>query len=153
MAFRIAGCEAIPCTPITPIAANHRAMTGPNSRPTAPVPSRCSTNRATMITAVIGTTSSATDGAATLTPSIAESTEIAGVMMLSPKNSEAPKIPSAASTAFARGPAPADQRDERHDPALTVIVRAHHQQDVGDRDDDRHGPEDQRDDPEHGLPG
>ena len=43
-----------------------------------------------MITAVIGTTSSATDGAATLTPSIAESTEIAGVMMLSPKNSDAP---------------------------------------------------------------
>ena len=29
-------------------------------------------------------------------PSIAESTEIAGVIMLSPKNKEAPKTPSAA---------------------------------------------------------
>ena len=43
-----------------------------------------------MIAAVIGTTRSDTDGAATLTPSIADSTEIAGVIMLSPKNSEAP---------------------------------------------------------------
>src|SRR5262249_10764277 len=103
-AFTSAGGTAIPCAPIAPIAVNHTAMTGPNSRPTAPVPSRCSKNRPTMITAVIGTTSSSTDGAATLTPSIAESTEIAGVMMLSPKNSDAPKIPSAASTAFARRP-------------------------------------------------
>ena len=46
-----------------------------------------------MIAAVIGTTRSATDGAATLTPSIAERTEIAGVITLSPKNSEAPKTP------------------------------------------------------------
>jgi hypothetical protein len=36
------------------------------------------------------------------TAPLAESTEIAGVIMLSPKNSEAPKIPSAASTIFAR---------------------------------------------------
>ena len=41
---------------------------------------------------------------ATLTPSIADRTEIAGVIMLSPKNSDAPKIPSAASTTFARRP-------------------------------------------------
>ena len=57
-----------------------------------------------MIAAVIGTTRLARDGAATLTPSMAESTEIAGVIMLSPKNSEAPKIPSAASTTFVRRP-------------------------------------------------
>src|SRR5215467_8466370 len=50
-----------------------------------------------MITTVIGTTSPATDGAATLTPSTADSTEIAGVITLSPKNSEAPKTPSTAS--------------------------------------------------------
>src|SRR5215831_14248147 len=61
-------------------------------------------NRATMIATVIGMTRPDTDGAATLTPSTAESTEMAGVIMLSPKNSEAPKIPSAARIAFARRP-------------------------------------------------
>ena len=35
---------------------------------------------------------------------MADSTEIAGVIMLSPKNSDAPKIPSAASTIFVRRP-------------------------------------------------
>ena len=50
-----------------------------------------------MIAAVIGTTRSPSDGAATLRPSTADSTEMAGVIMLSPRNSEAPKIPSAAS--------------------------------------------------------
>ena len=57
-----------------------------------------------MIATVIGMTMPDTDGAATLTPSMADRTEIAGVIMLSPKNSEAPKIPSAASTTFARRP-------------------------------------------------
>src|SRR6516162_4745747 len=57
-----------------------------------------------MIATVMGMTRLDTDGAATSTPSTAESTEMAGVIMLSPKNSEAPKIPSAASTALARAP-------------------------------------------------
>ena len=48
-----------------------------------------------MIAAVIGTIRCSSDGAATLSPSTADSTEIAGVIMLSPRNSEAPKIPSA----------------------------------------------------------
>ena len=38
----------------------------------------------------------------TLSPSTADRTEIAGVMMLSPRNSAAPKTPSAASTAVVR---------------------------------------------------
>ena len=107
-----------------------------------------------MIAAVIGTIRLATEGAATFTPSTAESTEIAGVIMLSPKNSEAPKTPSAASATSCgagRGRRAADQGDQRHDPALAVVVGAHHEQDVGDRHDDRHRPEDQRDDPEDGL--
>ena len=57
-----------------------------------------------MIAAVIGTTSWSSDGAATFRPSIADRTEMAGVIMLSPKNSEAPKTPSAASTTFVRRP-------------------------------------------------
>ncbi len=58
-----------------------------------------------MITAVIGTTNSSSDGSTSLRPSTADSTEMAGVIMLSPKNSEAPKIPTAASSSAVRRPA------------------------------------------------
>ncbi len=61
-----------------------------------------------------------------LVPSTAESTEIAGVIMLSPKNSAAPNTPRPASTNFVapRDLAPdlADLRDQRHDPALPLVV-------------------------------
>ena len=103
------------------------------------------------MTAVIGTTSSASDGAATFTPSIADNTEIAGVIMLSPKNSEAPKRPRAARISrrspTAGRPSTPYQRDQGHDAALAVVVRPHDQQHVRDRDDDRDRPEDQRYDP------
>ena len=55
-----------------------------------------------MIATAMGMTRRDTDGAATWTPSTAESTEIAGVITLSPKNSDAPTMPSPASTAVAR---------------------------------------------------
>src|SRR6266568_5836492 len=103
-ALSICGWAATPAAPITPIAVNHTLMTGPNIRPTAPVPSRCTRNRPTMIAAVIGTTRPATDGAATLTPSTDDRTDMAGVITLSPKNSEAPKTPSTASTTLVRRP-------------------------------------------------
>ena len=48
-----------------------------------------------MMTAVTGTTRSLKSGSTTSRPSTADSTEIAGVIMLSPKNSAAPKSPSA----------------------------------------------------------
>jgi hypothetical protein len=64
-----------------------------------------------VITAVIGTIVGSRRGSTTLSPSIAESTEIAGVIMLSPKNSE--------------------------DAAFTVVVGAQDQHDVLERDDDR----------------
>jgi hypothetical protein len=41
---------------------------------------------------------------------------------------------------------PQQQRDQRHDPALAVVVGAHDQRDVLDRDDDRDRPHDERDD-------
>lgn len=57
-----------------------------------------------MMTAVIGTTSSDSDGSTTFRPSTADSTEIAGVIMLSPKkNSAAPRIPSADRALMTRG--------------------------------------------------
>ena len=46
-----------------------------------------------MMTSPIGSTKSARPGAGTFNPSTAESTEIAGVISESPKNSEAPKMP------------------------------------------------------------
>lgn len=57
-----------------------------------------------MITAVTGTTRCSSDGSTTFSPSTADSTEIAGVIMLSPKNNEAPKMPSAARMTVARRP-------------------------------------------------
>ncbi len=92
----------IPVIPHAPMTANHTTITGPNIRPTTAVPRRCTRNSATMITAVIGTISSASDGSTTFKPSTADNTEIAGVIMESPKNSEAPKMPRAASANTAR---------------------------------------------------
>src|SRR5664279_3906236 len=129
----------MPFTPQAAIATNQTIITGPKRLPTFADPIRCEANRITMITAVIGTIRSCRDGWTTLSPSTADSTEIAGVIMLSPKNSDAPKIPSAASAHAAAS----DQRDQRQDAALAIVVGAHHQQHVLDRHDDRHGPEDQ----------
>ena len=67
-----------------PMAMNQTAVIGPNSFATLPVPKRCTANSATRITSVIGTMYSSNAGVATLRPSTAESTEIAGVMMASP---------------------------------------------------------------------
>ncbi len=59
-----------------------------------------------MITAVIGTMKSRKSGLMVLSPSTADSTEMAGVIMLSPKNSAAPNRPAAAKTAAVRRPRP-----------------------------------------------
>ena len=59
-------------------------MTGPKRLPTFPVPNRCTANRIVRITAEIGTISEATPGAATSTPSTADRTLTAGVMIESP---------------------------------------------------------------------
>ena len=81
---------------------NQTSMTGPNTRPTAPLPRRCMAKRSTMIVTVIGTTYESIDDSIVLVPSTAESTEIAGVIMLSPKKRAAPNTPSPASRNFVR---------------------------------------------------
>ena len=63
---------------------NQTAMTGPKTRPTALVPHCCTANRPVRIAIEIGTTSESSSGAAISSPSTADSTEIAGVMTLSP---------------------------------------------------------------------
>ena len=82
--------------------ANQTSMIGPNRRPSGPVPCRWTMNRATMITRVIGITRGSIEDEIVSVPSTAESTEIAGVIMLSPKNSAAPNTPRPASRNFRR---------------------------------------------------
>lgn len=107
----------MPLMPHAPIARNHTAITGPKNRPTFAVPWRCTVNSATMITAVIGTIHSSRSAVMTLTPSIDDSTEMAGVIMLSPKNSEAPNRPNPARIAAVRRPRVAE-------PCLSIVMSA-----------------------------
>ncbi len=79
-----------------PIAASEMNQTdviGPNALPIFSVPKRCAANTISSTTTVIGTMKACRPGAATSRPSTAPSTEIAGVITPSPKNSEAPKMP------------------------------------------------------------
>ena len=102
-ARRICGWAMMPRTPSTPITTNHSIITGPKNFPTVAVPRRCTANSPMRITAVIGTTKSANLGSTTFIPSTADSTEIAGVIMLSPKNRAAPRIPRVDSAEITRG--------------------------------------------------
>ncbi len=63
---------------------NHRSMTGPKARPTTEVPYRWMRKRTVRMTAAMGMTSSPAWGSMTSSPSIADITEIAGVMNESP---------------------------------------------------------------------
>ena len=84
-------------TPMIASTTNQSAMIGPKTRPTLWVPRYCIAN-STMITAtLIGSTYSCNVGAVTSNPSTADSTEIAGVMIPSPKNRHAPTMPTIAS--------------------------------------------------------
>ena len=94
----------MPATPQAPIAVNQAIITGPKNRPTTAVPCRWTRKSPTMITAVIGTTHASRPGSMTLSPSTADKTDIAGVIIESPKNSAAPNNPSAARNHVVRRP-------------------------------------------------
>ena len=78
------GSSAICISPVTASTANHNSITGPNSAPTAAVPRRCITNSASSTTTDSGTTNGLSTGVTVSRPSTAPSTEIAGVITLSP---------------------------------------------------------------------
>ena len=129
---------------------NQTTMTGPNTRPTLPVPRYCMANSATITATLIGRTKSFSSGAETSRPSTADSTEMAGVITPSPKNRQAPAMPTRAER-IAHAGADRDalrQRHQRQDAALAAVVGAHDQGDVFDRDDQDQRPEDQRQDAE-----
>jgi hypothetical protein len=83
-AARTSGFIMMPRTPRTAIQANHTIVTGPNTAPIPAVPRRCTMNSAMMIPRLIHITQGFSDGVATESPSIAPSTEMAGVMIPSP---------------------------------------------------------------------
>ena len=70
-----------PATAMTP---NQNSITGPKTRPIRWVPKRWIAKTTTMIAIVTGTTISWMLGSTTFTPSTAERTEIAGVIIPSP---------------------------------------------------------------------
>ncbi|MNC29445.1 hypothetical protein D3C75_776920 [compost metagenome] len=76
-------CE-MPCTPSAPSATNQVTMIGPNSLPIFSVPCFCTRNSATSTTSEIGTTQWSMPSKASPMPSTADSTDTAGVIMLSP---------------------------------------------------------------------
>ncbi len=86
----------------------------------------------------------------TVRPSTAESTDMAGVIMASPKKKAAPTMPRTSTKPPLRFSACLDQHDEREDAAFALVVGAHEQDDVFERDDEDQRPDQQRDDAEHG---
>ncbi len=70
--------------PSTASEKNHNTMTGPNTAPTLPVPWVCAANRQMRVATVIGMIKCSKAGVATLRPSTALKTEIAGVIIPSP---------------------------------------------------------------------
>ncbi len=78
---------------------NQTSITGPKARPMLPVPRRCTKNSAAMMTSEIGTTAGPMPESTTSSPATAESTEMAGVITPSPKNSPAPTMPTIPSAA------------------------------------------------------
>ena len=80
----IVGSWLICQTPVAASTANQTRMIGPKALPTRRVPWRWTRNRPIRMPTEIGTTQVLSAGATTSSPSAAPSTEIAGVMTLSP---------------------------------------------------------------------
>src|SRR3546814_9014423 len=87
IACNTSGSWVMLSTPSAASARNHMPVTGPNTLPTFSVPNRWLANSATSTSTVNGTIQLLNCGATTSRPSSADSTEIAGVITPSPKNS------------------------------------------------------------------
>ena len=93
-AVRMAGARQMLTNPRAPMTTNQTTIIGPNSLPMLPVPYCWITNNPIRTAIVAGTMKCSNPGAASLSPSMADSTEIAGVMKPSPYSNEAPTTPS-----------------------------------------------------------
>ena len=85
----------------------------------------------------------------TVRPSTAETTEIAGVIIASPKKKAAPTMPRKSANPPFRFSHCLDENDEREDAAFTAVVGAHQQEDVFERDDEDQRPDEERGDADH----
>ena len=94
IAASTAGWPATLIAPSTAMNANQSSMTGPNRRPIDATPNGCAANSVARITTAVGSTQGLTTAVITSVPSIALSTEIAGVITPSPYSSAAPNRPA-----------------------------------------------------------
>ena len=94
MAETMLGCAAILTSPPTARITNQIRMIGPNADAMRAVPWLCTANSPIRIARLMISTNGSNIGVTRLRPSTAESTEIAGVIIASPKNSAAPAMPS-----------------------------------------------------------
>ncbi len=81
---KTAGSWTIWETPSSASTTNQTSMIGPNSRPSVAVPRCWLTKSVTRIAAVMTSTNGSSPGTAISSPSTADSTEMAGVIMPSP---------------------------------------------------------------------
>ena len=84
------------------MAMNQITMTGAKKLATRAVPRLCPANKASRMAMVSGTTECSNAGVTSVSPSTADNTEIAGVIMESPMNMEAPTTPSRNTSAVRR---------------------------------------------------
>src|SRR5450631_1493089 len=117
---------------------------GPNIAAILAVPRLCAANKPIRMKTVSGATYSLNAGLASLSPSTAESTEIAGVITESPRNIEAPMTPRRYTNA-------GRQRRQRQRAALSVVVGAQLQQDIFQRYSYDQRPDNQREHAEHDI--
>ena len=80
----MSGWATTRASPAAAMTANQNTITGPNTRPIRWVPKRWTEKRTTITAIVTGITRSWMLGSTTFTPSTAERTEIAGVIIPSP---------------------------------------------------------------------
>ena len=86
------GSETMARSPRNPNTPNHKSITGPKMRPMCPVPNRCTANRNTRTTVVSGATHPCKLSSKMVRPSIADSTEMDGVMTPSPNSNALPMM-------------------------------------------------------------
>ena len=126
---------------------------GPNQAATAPVPRLWTANRPTRISRLSGSTTCPKAGVTSSSPSTADSTEIAGVMTASPIEQRRAEHAQKRDQPDMAAERPLDQRHQAQRAALAVIVHAHDERDVFQRDDDDQRPQHQRFDAKHHFAG
>ena len=131
---------------------------GPNIAATLAVPRLWAANKAIRMMTVSGTTKSLNAGLASLSPSTADNTEIAGVITESPRNIEAPITPNSWTAARTTSSGPpteraCSQRRQRQSAAFAVVVGAQQDQHVFQRYGDDQRPDNERKHPQHDVTG